>query len=439
MRAAFLVQRLVREDELRPGFKVLVVGAGVAGVETAIGLCHHGINVIVIDQSKEAFALQKSSKTRWLDPCQYDWPRFHFDTGTFPIEGTAVFLKWKADYSINIAAKWQFTFNWARSKYEDQLDIIWRCTRFDIESIEEDRFAIRLHPIGVKEPKSTTVDAIIFATGSGYERHMLDDSKSSGFKCMGPAFWGNDSLNALNLGKTNPPTALIMGGGDGALQDFLRITTGIKSAKDIYKALDLPKEVLHAAHDIESQFHRSLIWMNNRDQDHPVYLARQNSYNSVIDAIWPRLNNSNKLTSLVRKDVKAVYLAYPCNHFTVYYGLNCFLALLVARAWQKHHDKFSLGRVLRPWLKAKDCQPTYLVDDEKESSDNKPYEITFRREGCKGTERAAEKISADVLVPRFGIIKPKEVHPLWPGAEPIHPDRTRHIFPYLLYNGDLES
>ena len=75
------------------------------------------------------------------------------------------------------------------------------------------------------------VGALVSSIGFGSE-----DTKVGTF--LGWRFWENDPLERPQAGVTaGPPVCVISGGGDGALQDFLRFTTGRRSAREILGAL----------------------------------------------------------------------------------------------------------------------------------------------------------------------------------------------------------
>jgi hypothetical protein len=71
---------------------------------------------------------------------------------------------------------------------------------------------------------------ILSCEGAGSEQTKIGNYK-------GLRFWDKDKFEQEYLGIKPPrtPQILISGGGDGALQDFLRIITKVKSVADIYK------------------------------------------------------------------------------------------------------------------------------------------------------------------------------------------------------------
>ncbi len=71
---------------------------------------------------------------------------------------------------------------------------------------------------------------------------------------------------------------LILGSGDGALQDFLRAATAERSAREIWNKLGMPGQILTEAQDVEAQFHRALTWCNGGVDEARLFETRDKSY-----------------------------------------------------------------------------------------------------------------------------------------------------------------
>ena len=54
--------------------KLIVVGAGVGGVTTAIEAAKFQIPTVILEREVEPFSRQAECTTRFIDPTQYDWP-----------------------------------------------------------------------------------------------------------------------------------------------------------------------------------------------------------------------------------------------------------------------------------------------------------------------------------------------------------------------------
>jgi len=106
---------------------------------------------------------------------------------------------------------------------------------------------------------------------------------------QGFEFWDNDPLELPRLGLPPKPVpgpwrALIGGAGDGALQDFIRITTGLRSAADLLRRL--PGEVQTGAqqwvHSVEDQAQRAAIWCR-QEHEHAVFARLDDIYLQMAD------------------------------------------------------------------------------------------------------------------------------------------------------------
>jgi hypothetical protein len=92
-------------------------------------------------------------------------------------------------------------------------------------------------------------------------------SRSNGRNTPSYHFWADDKLEIPNFGlpETNPqPRILISGGGDGALQDFLRVAFPNKTAGQVYDLL-IPDPALRAETELrlfaaEDEFRRAWGW-----------------------------------------------------------------------------------------------------------------------------------------------------------------------------------
>lgn len=99
-------------------YRVLVVGGGVCGLSVAVSLNTRAgaapTEAYVIERSRHLFGVQRTCRTRWVDPAQYDWPAPHWRTGVFPQPARlatrrqhAVAFPWRSDYAHRIVrAQW---------------------------------------------------------------------------------------------------------------------------------------------------------------------------------------------------------------------------------------------------------------------------------------------------------------------------------------------
>jgi len=107
VRALNLVYALHKTNKFRTVSKVVVVGAGAAGLMAAAAAAHLGASVTLLEQLQGPMELQRSSRIRWIDPFIYDWPV----TESAGTRANLPFLDWEAacaeKVSEQIEEKWK--------------------------------------------------------------------------------------------------------------------------------------------------------------------------------------------------------------------------------------------------------------------------------------------------------------------------------------------
>jgi hypothetical protein len=440
LRAALLSERLWERRTVAEGSQVLVVGAGAAGVTVASHLADFGANVTLVEANDRPFGLQHASKTRWLDPAQYDWPAGHWREKRYPWQNPRVRLEWSAGFADQVALLWENEFKSVR----EEIDCRWDCRITEQHYIENINGKFRFFlppPLTVTSASLGDIkdfDVVIWATGFAVEKHFIDLEVAGKTvrKCVGTPFWGNDTLTKSACGlNTQRKRVLIFGSGDGALQDFLRAATAKDSAREICDELNLQPSVWAKAFTIETQAHCSLIWANDRAHDHHIYSVRHKAYKELVDELWrsdPTFKA--KARGLVRRDIDALWISHVCDHFNGYYGLNCFLALVVSRAWQEKNDEGNHGAVILEGTLTEDIDRIYKTD---KTGTPPGGTFTVKLASCPlcvdlNGQGSSKEVSAEILVPRLGIGKPEEGPVMWKNLAAVLPDRPRHLLPYHL-------
>jgi hypothetical protein len=165
---------------------------------------------------------------------------------------------------------------------------------------------------------------MLWCVGFGDERRFAPP-RYTGF-----AFWETDRFEHPLWGVGRAPedlSALVSGGGDGALQDVIRLITGEKSAIDVYQGLvragwTLPDDVRHQLFTAEDQAQRALLWCAPRSRDE--HNALQQLYDAYAAAVAKVLTGPGAATlvaavqSLVvakRLPKLPVLLVHPCTPF----------------------------------------------------------------------------------------------------------------------------
>ena len=369
VRGHMIVDRAVEAGLLDKQHPLLVIGAGAAGVTAALHASQaHNIPTTLVDREAAPFSRQRGCTSRWIDPTQYEWPLNHCFESRYPWIGSAVPLPWSREFANLLATAWM-------QKLTPHPNLTVRLnTSVAWHQVIPKKSAVYVQ---LTSGRPRLYGTIISCAGFGSERCTVNHY--SGFR-----FWDSDNFEKPNMGlpSEEDATVLISGGGDGALQDFLRIVTrepGLgaygKSPRHIYESLKGTAqggnsndvlgqwaEVENALQSAEDQAQRAYIWGNTRDQDCRILLELHGVYVNAIDKLYDIWRTGGILSEIERRlDLwirnrlpKSTHLVYPCNHFSKCYGLNHLLVLLFA----KHLDGKSNDRVrLCPQLEVFDVRP----------------------------------------------------------------------------------
>lgn len=329
-RGRVIIDRAIDAKLIGPDRELLVVGAGAAGATAAMYAANQSIPTTLIDKNKGPFSRQRRCRSRWISPTQYDWPADHWDLDYYPWAGPDMPLPWDAEYSNLLASVWLFEFKLTRRfnphfRFLRSTKINWRAFKREVAR-EPTRLEVDFKPHG-----RGRFGMVIFSGGPGTEVCRVGDYK--GFR-----FWDTDNFEKPHLGLVTPPRILISGGGDGALQDFLRIITKMSTAKDIYNSLPpaAQRAIDKSIASIEDQAQRAYLWTGKWEHDHEAYellhRLHQRAIGNIINtpSIWGSVHAGLDPIIDASPDAVNVELIHPCNHFSKCYGLNHFLVLLIA-------------------------------------------------------------------------------------------------------------
>jgi hypothetical protein len=250
LRSTALVDALLDRKKIDENSALLVFGAGVAGMNAALRAEAHGVKVDVIERSDRLFSSFFRSK-RAISFTEYDWPN---PPDALPrwkevplvpslpkdmrsMVGAALVPRW-----IRICAKQAGDWNDEHLNFRINVFFEYQANEFQITNVleaehPEDGPLEVLGPWKGREQPDTarTFGAVLFCLGPGPEKIAEQkDSKTrtilgkwSGFS--GPDYW-KDS-DRMDVQRTKYPrdisSVIISGGGDGGMQDFQRIVTGI--------------------------------------------------------------------------------------------------------------------------------------------------------------------------------------------------------------------
>jgi hypothetical protein len=366
-RAYALIERILAAQIIQPKQTdpILVVGGGIAGVMAAVSAVQHQVPVVLVEREK-LFVRQIHSFGRFVCPTQYDWPAAHYLRGQYPLNGLKMPLSWKAGAAPEVLMAWNSQLNNAKGR-ADKLGLKTNfldqrtATSFEGFQLLPEAGLVQIHLKSRKAPFNETFESfkvVIACAGFGAEKTWLPDDNST---YKGYDFWQTDPYEKEDLGLKNnkPARVIICGGGDGALQDFLRITTR-SPAREIYRSLpdEVQQSIKERIYPVEDNAARCFIWTVGA-LDHPIHHQLQVEHQNVVNDLFESSKTAKPirkaLGNLIRDFNKqmTVKLVYPCDHFSNCYPLNRFLVLLVSKYLEM---EFGMQQVLQPGTKVIDIQ-----------------------------------------------------------------------------------
>jgi hypothetical protein len=413
IRGRWLVDRLLDQEIIEPNnrqTRLLVVGAGVAGAAAAIRAYERGVYVKLVEKRSGPFQVQAVATTRWIDPAQYDWPADHWLSAQYNWTLPDMPLQFRADWANLLASRWTnellgLAANLTYLDYTPNTECI------DIHPLPPSLLSATLHRNGQSQRDDFAV--VVWAGGFGDELSLLRNSKTKQVIYQGMPFWETDRLSIpyFALWRLAPNVeVLIAGAGDGALQDFMRITTRSKSAVEFYRKLAITPQVEQQIYSSMDHCQRNWIWGHNSLHDHSLHLRLDNAHQDVVETLLSDPMFVKVVDSAIPTDLPQIKVFYPGEHLTAFYGLNRFLARLIAtflnrvRGWSP---------VFNPGWRLVDVQP----DDPTHPTHHCPganargcfgvwHKAVFREaphcyDKTLGPQRHEER--ANVLIVRFGI------------------------------------
>ena len=314
------------------------------------------VSISVIEKaSGRWFGPQYQMFTRHIDPTVYVWPGEGFESPEFQpstVRKEDIPLPWSGAPAAELAQNWQFKVqDYIKRK---RIQMIYGCAFLD-ESRSEAAAVVRNGslrrvrvlatagdgpaPMGDFRPyREIHAGMIVLATGPGDEVVSIPSCPF-----VGRRYWENDPLEAPQLGFRAAPRVLIVGNGDGGLQDLMRLH--FQDGGDFRSVLrrifdggpDLHGAARRGVGDIErlvsgddGDNRRARLPVGRGVVDCCVLREVQEKHQRVADNLYPGL--AERIESLLRKDVHRVQLAFPCDHFSPFvFPLNVFLVLLLRR------------------------------------------------------------------------------------------------------------
>lgn len=433
VRGQILIDRALEQGLIDQNNRnLLVVGAGAAGATAALHAARQGVQTTLIDSNTIPFSRQSGCLTRWIDPTQYDWPVDHWSAGHYPWVAPGPLrppLPWRAGRANVIAAAWAQKLNALSLRYP-HLTIYYGTEWNPIASL---RYGTRVSLRSLKGsplvPKTPlTFKMVLSSTGFGNENCTVKNYK--GFR-----FWDTDLFEQPNVGvQSTSADVLISGGGDGSLQDFLRIMTTKTSAGDIYRQITAPgtAAVDWAALETrllcaEDQAQRAFIWGVQPHHDHAIFDRLHLVYEREIFRLQssPRWSSiAARINALLRNPIPNVTFVYRCSHFSRSYALNKFLVFLLADHLKA---RYPVPVKLVPGAQVIDVVGTlHTCAHDPKLCHGQDHRVTFEAATCMGSGSHQWWDLFNVVIIRHGVQLPQPVYRKKPMSRP------RQLLPYHL-------
>ncbi len=338
-RAAVAIDRACEHRLISKESPILIVGGGAAGGAAAARAIRYGIEVFLVESNPYLFYRQDRCPTRWVSPTQYDWPAPHAGEHEYPWHSIPskenIELPWRAAFGEELAAQWNLALRASQLRRDSGELHVLTSTDFEDALIHQTTRGVRIQARVKLRPKARRFlelplfSLLLFAMGLGDEQCVVDGHG-------GPAFWAEDSFDRPQLGLKRKPRVLVSGGGDGALQDFIRLVTGKKSALEVYEGFNLPEpakaRLEKAITWAEDHWQRSAVWSTKR-WDCKLLHNLHVGYAEQIEALPPEFWERQPALRVPGEfDIK---LIHSCDHFGPCYALNHFVALALCKLLEK--------------------------------------------------------------------------------------------------------
>lgn len=349
VRAQLLIRDLNKCDP--SARKILIVGAGVAGISAATCAESLGLQAIVVESKPGPLHLQENVHKRMVGPFMYEWPSVLSKSQSYPpalnclgaaIESTPTWSS-KAPMSAHDFANEMLTWCASVSSGLSYRMFHYDCVADDTKQYVRE-FAAAHSKLGeagakiksppIKLPDNTTFepDYVVLAVGMGTECvHLIAGTENDPTSVKGVPFWQDDDLrNSPNMDWH----VGVFGGGDGALQDILRLITKFDHP------LQLIQELNSGADNIAEQLNGVMPELEALEQQSRLYATwSSGSIYDLIDVECERICSllareskvKQKVLDQLRDGVGTATLVHRGGNFGKAYLLNRFCVHLIEK------------------------------------------------------------------------------------------------------------
>lgn len=209
VRALNLIKALFDHEDLLPGYRLGVVGAGAAGITAAMAAAKKGCEVTLYEKAGDVLNIQAHSN-RFVHPHMYEWP----EPGSFVSRAGLPFLDWHADEARKVVKRLRREFKKFRADAPDKIEFRNMTTVENIEQIEPIKWGEPRIRLTAPNKPPEEFHAVILAIGFGLEQRTFPDIAL-------PSYWDGDQIQGP---ERKDQRFLISGAGDGGLIDLARAT-----------------------------------------------------------------------------------------------------------------------------------------------------------------------------------------------------------------------
>ncbi len=408
---------------------LLVVGAGVAGATCAMTAAALGVRTTLIDKDV-AFSRQRECDAKVIEPTFYDWPAPHWDKDAYPWHGETLGLNMVPTHGINLSASWLDRL--ADAQTSGALQYFEHTTLDGVPTLA----AHRLCACATQKHKDVTIShaidhlgIVVFATGPGMERDLdtPPDHRSYGF-------WETDPLSSDEL---QCSTLIISGGGDGALQDFLRaIFVPFIRPAIIVQELNLD-DAQHELYSMQQHAAAAYVWWGSPRTRHDSERFVEEIVERTAQRLWEerREHITRVFDRYRRESIPRIMLVHPCDHFARSFLINRLLVALVLR-WVVHGGVTAVERVAGQKIVIP-VHCTHPPSDRRtgDACYTHPHEVRWYPASCMVVSREDESAgaAAELVLIRHGVVPRPAFAELYEGD----PRRVLQILPSHLAHESL--
>jgi len=398
--------------------KVCIIGAGPTGltIATRAAQIQH-TEVWLVDRGERPLSILGDATHRLISPTLYDWPATHFQSlayGPSP--------PYREEPADVVRDRWLTYFDEYLESLKNEsipkdVRLHWlRQTKAEIQIVSgEPPWSVNFEKKTSLQPQKWTekFDVLVLARGFGKERGIRLTNNA-----VLPAysFWEPDPYPAFNgpsltesahqTPQANHCAIVVIGGGDGAIQDTLRFITGGLNARQILQEIKsslltkFDENFLNLLGEIDNM-NRYLACSGfpflSREPGEELKLEQSvdKTILKLVSRAWAEL--SKVIRELVQSHSICMLFASPL--LGPCYALNRFLAYV----FQRYIQEFYRWDILRPNHLVAGVECLHEIEDITEASNraikhfDQPHKVLYSRFDVR------EKITCQIIVPRLGL------------------------------------